>query len=148
MEKKITQVEFEAKMRKLRDDARQQKMSLHQLHTMKVQERKTVKKQIDDLYARSNALAVEINSITQQLQELNLEYAEKRKQLYDEYWSQFTPKEYLPLNHEMAFRIRHNILNSLRDALKPYCRIDDIDFNFHFAEDGNVSFKTIIPPPQ
>lgn len=143
--KKMTQVEFENEMHKLHEEQRQKSLSLHQMHTMKVQERKIVKKQIDDLYARSNALATEINSISEQIREINVDYGAKKQTLRDEYWRQFTPKEWKPLNHEMAYRIRYSVLNSLRDALKPHCRIDDIAFDFNFEEDGNVTFKTTIP---
>ena len=143
--KKMTQVEYDIKIRALRAERKLLTAPLQAMLAMKEQEKSLINQQMDDLRKRSRQLGTEYLQICTQIQSINADIADRRKELHDTFWLQYQPKEYKAFNNSMAHQVRNSVLNSLRDALKPYCRIDDIAFDFNFEEDGNVTFKTTIP---
>lgn len=141
----MTQVEYDCKIRALRDENKLRTAPLRAMLAMKEQEKSVINQQMDDLRKRSRQLGTEYMQICQQIQAVNAEIAERKKTLHETYWQQYEPKDYKVFNNEMAHQVRYSVLNSLRDALREHCRIEDVQFDFHFSEDGNVQFITKIP---
>lgn len=98
----MTQLECEDKIRQLRQEREQKKTALRQMYTMKLQERKIVKNQLDALYTKDRQLGAEITAISQQIQEINVQYDEKVTNLKEEYWSTHEPIEYKRMDATMA----------------------------------------------
>ena len=143
--KKMTQVEYDCKMRALREENKLRTAPLRAMLAMKEQEKSVINQQMDDMRKRSRQLGTEYMQICQQIQAVNAEIAERKKTVQETYWQQYAPKEYKVFNNELAHQVRYSVLNSLRDALKEHCHVEDVQFDFHFSEDGNVQFITKLP---
>lgn len=141
----MTQVEYDCKNRALREECKLRTSPLRAMLAMKEQEKSVINQQMDELRKRSRQLGTEYVLICQQIQAVNAEIAERKKTLRETYWQQYEPKDYKVFNSEMAHQVRNSVLNSLRDALREHCRIEDVQFDFHISKDGNVSFHTQIP---
>lgn len=145
MEKKMTQMEFDEKMKTVNLEQKKATQPLTDLLSAKVQEKARIKKQIADLHMRDKQLGAEYEETLHQRAKLNTMYEERKLELYQRFNAEFTPQTKHPVDEKMMHHVRRCVLACLKNAFADKCNPDDIEFNFHFEEDGNLKLDCIIP---
>lgn len=145
MEKKMTRMELDEKMKAVRLEQTKATQPLTDALNAKVQEKARLKKQIADLHMRDKQLGAEYEETLQQRAKLNTMYEERKLELYQRFNAEFTPKTKHPVDEKMMHHVRRCVLGCLKSALEGKCNVDDIRFDFHFNEDGSLDLDCEIP---
>lgn len=145
MEKKMTRMEYDEKIKALNIEQAKATQPFTDMMNAKVQEKARIKQQIAELQMRDKQLGAEYEATLQQRGKINMMYEERKLDLRQKYNSEYEPKPKVPVDAQLMHNVRRCVLGCLKKALAHKCNPDDIDFNFNFNEDGTLQFNCVIP---
>lgn len=145
MEKQMTRMEFDEKIKTINLEQAKATQPLTDFLNAKVQEKARIKKQIADLHMRDKQLGAEYEETLQQRAKLNTMYEERKLELRKRFNAEFTPKTKHPVDEKMMHPVRRCVLGCLKNALADKCDPEDIHFDFHFEDNGELKLECQIP---
>ena len=143
----MTKEEFDKQSLTLSVSHRQQCLKLDKEMDCIAQERMELSKQQAEIANKDKKLKQHFEIILRKKQELKAFFAQQRLELMQQYseTEQVNPSTNQLLDKETMHNVRRCVLGCLKHALEDKCDTDDIQFNFHFSEDGSLKLDCVIP---
>jgi len=145
MEKQMTRMEFDERMNAINVEQRKAVQPFNDRMQSIVTEKANINKKVAELRAESNRLGAEYEMYHQQCRKTNDMYEERKLELRQRFNAEYTPKTKHPVNEKMMHQVRRCVLACLKNTLADKCNPDDIQFEFHFEEDGSLKLDCNIP---
>ena len=145
MEKQMTRMEFDDRMNAINVEQRKAAQPFNDRMRSIVTEKANINKKVAELRAESKRLGAEYEMYHQQCRKTNDMYEERKLELRQRFNATFTPKTKHPVDVQMMHHVRRCVLSCLKDALADKRNTDDIQFDFHFEEDGSLKLECNIP---
>lgn len=144
MEKQMTRMEFDAKIKALNLEQIKATQPLTDLLNSKVAEKAQIKKQITELRMRDTQLGAEYETTLQQRKKMNMMYEERKLAMRQQFNAEWTPQKQ-PIDVQLMHNVRRCVLGCLTKALEGKCNPEDIRFDFHFEDNGELKLDCEIP---
>lgn len=145
MEKKMTQVEYDLELAKLREERDLEYRKIDQRRVINAQRFEFLLNQRKDIVVKMNECKTENAAIEAEKNDIARRFNEKLIALRKVRNESIIPNKEIPSN--VAYRLHAAVEESLSKALGKYPDIDiaNIKCNWNFAEDGTISFDVQIP---
>ena len=144
MEKQMTRMDFDAKIKAINLEQAKATQPFTDMMNAKVQEKARIKKQIADLHMRDKQLGAEYEETLFRRGKLNTIYEERKLELRQKFNAEWTPTQ-KPINVHLMHDVRRCVLGCLKHALADKCNPEDIEFDFHFEDNGELKIECTIP---
>lgn len=140
----MTRMEFDAKIKALNLEQIKATQPLTDLLNSKVAEKAQIKKQITELRMRDTQLGAEYETTLQQRKKMNMMYEERKLAMRQQFNAEWTPQKQ-PIDVQLMHSVRRCVLGCLKHALADKCNPEDIHFDFHFEDNGELKLECEIP---
>lgn len=141
----MTRMEFDERMNALNVELRQALQPFNDRVNALMAEKANVGKKIAELEAESKRLSTECAMYLLQRDKTITMYEERKLALRQQLNANYVPKTKHPVDGKMMHHVRRCVLGCLRDALEGLCDPEDIHFNFHIEENGDMQLECEIP---
>ena len=145
MEKKLTQVEYDLEMNRLREACNEEYRKIDQRRIINAERFEFLLNQRKDIVAKMNECKTENKQIEADKNDIARRYHEKITELRKRCNDSIVPNK--ELSSTTAYKLHCAVESALSKALGKYPDVDihNIKCNYDYDDDGRISFNVIIP---